>query len=483
MSQYFATFPAGTFELIAKHLKTFRIEELKIAERDDSSVVFVSTLHIERLVELRYFTNVYLVVDNLKTLPKDVAKGGYFRLMLLKNGSPHQLDVSERNKLEANISHDFGLEANTHLSRNDFYLIERSSGKRLLTLRLPRAKFKREKLPAGELHPELAHILCLAAGVKAKHLVADVFAGYGSIPFEAVRGFGCKEVIAVDNQKLPHRHAHNSIKWHEGDARKLDFLSDNCIDRVVTDPPWGIYDSKVDNLTTLYTDFIDEVQRVLKPDGVVVVLSGFDKAEQCFEQAKKMKPIGKWNVLVSGKKAAIYKLQKRLKMDNVGLARGAVRLEPYSPEWSKIYQKETDSLKDKLGGQAKDIQHVGSTAIPNLTAKPIIDIAILVDDLDVAEQWVKPLSELGYWYKGKQSDMPDRRFFAKGAEDNRTVYLHLVNQAEFSRLIKFRDKLSSDPALAVKYSELKQSLAQSHAANREAYSKAKNDFIQNVLNS
>jgi GrpB-like predicted nucleotidyltransferase (UPF0157 family) len=168
-------------------------------------------------------------------------------------------------------------------------------------------------------------------------------------------------------------------------------------------------------------------------------------------------------------------------MSRIGLARGTVKLESHDPEWDKIYQKEETRLGDKLGSEAKDIQHVGSTAIPNLLAKPIIDIAILVDDLDIAEQWVKPLSELGYWYKGKQSDMPDRRFFAKGAESNRTVYLHVVNEAEFNRLIKFRNGLTNDPKLTKKYSELKQSLAKEHASNRELYTKAKAEFIEQVL--
>lgn len=170
-------------------------------------------------------------------------------------------------------------------------------------------------------------------------------------------------------------------------------------------------------------------------------------------------------------------------MGDVGLARGTVRLEPHNPEWDKVYQTEAKSLKDKLGDKVIGIQHVGSTAIPGLPAKPIIDIAVLVDDLEVAEQWVKSLSELGYWYKGKQPDMPDRRFFAKGPENNRTVYLHVVNEAEFTRLISFRDKLTNNADLVKEYTELKQSLAEQYASDREPYTKAKNDFIQRVLNT
>lgn len=309
MSQYFATFPAGTWDIIAKHLKSFRLDEIEIVEHDDSSVVFQSSLTTERLIELRYFTNIYLIVDNQK-LPDSVLKGKHFRLMMLKDGKPQPIDDTERAELEAKIIHNYGLEPNAHLSKNDFYVIERSYGKRLLALRLPKAKFKREKLSYGELRPELAHILCLAVGLKAKYTVVDMFAGYGSLPLEVIRGFGCKQVIAVDSQKMTGRHEHSSIKWHKADARNLNFITDESIDRVVTDPPWGVYDSKIDDLTTLYTDFAKEMVRILKPSGIAVVLSGFNEAEQCFEQTYQLQVIKKWNVLVSGKKATIYKLKK-----------------------------------------------------------------------------------------------------------------------------------------------------------------------------
>lgn len=308
MNQYFATFPPGTYELISKHLKAFAIAELKIIEHDDSSVVFQSSLGTDRLIEIRYFTNIYLEIDNNTAFIKSALKGKYFRLMMLKNGAPHPIDSVERADIEAQIKSDFRLETNTHLSKNDFYVIERQSGRKLFTIRLSRVKFKRETLSAGELRPELAHILCLTAGIKAKFTVLDMFAGYGSIPYEAVRGFGCKSVISVDIKTLPNRHTHSLIKWYEADARNLAFLDDNSIDRVVTDPPWGLYDGSA-SLSSLYTDFVAELRRVLKPDGVVVIICGGEMAGY-FEKLASFKLIGKWNVLVSGKKATIFKLQK-----------------------------------------------------------------------------------------------------------------------------------------------------------------------------
>jgi len=166
------------------------------------------------------------------------------------------------------------------------------------------------------------------------------------------------------------------------------------------------------------------------------------------------------------------------------LARGTVKLEPFNSQWAYAFAKEASAIKDKLGpDNIKDIQHVGSTSISGILSKPIIDIAIPVDNLDIADRWQQSLAELGYWYKGKQSDMPDRRFFAKGPDDDRTVYLHIVTKEEFNRLIKFRDTLRNNKDLANEYSVLKQELAKKYSKDRESYTKAKDEFIQEIINS
>lgn len=308
LKRFFATFPAGCFDIIARQLKTFTLSELKIAAHDDSSVTFQSSLPTEQLIELRYFTNIYLVFDKPEKIPKSSLRGKYYRLMLLRDGSPQPMNQNERTKLETKLKQELRLEPNAHLSKNDFYLIERSSGKKLFTLRLPRAKFKREKLSAGELRPELADLLCITAGVRAKHIVLDMFAGYGSIPYEAVRGFGCKQVIGIDNQKLANRHEHPSIRWYEADARSLDFLEDSSIDRIVTDPPWGIF-NKADNLNDLYREMLKEAYRVMKSNSVMVILSGNRELEKAVQNSN-LKTLKNYPVLVSGKKANILKLQK-----------------------------------------------------------------------------------------------------------------------------------------------------------------------------
>ena len=310
MQSYIATFVAGCQDIILRQLKRMPLDKLKVTNVDESSVTFDSDYPVEKLIELRFFTNIYLAIKDIAN-PKSMLKGKYFRLMMLKDGEPTQITPPDRASLETRIKQDFGLIPNTHLSKNDFYLIERTSGQKLLTLRLSRAKFKREELSSGELRPELAHILLLAAGVRAKDTVLDMFAGYGSIPFEAVRGFGCKQVIAVDNQKLPNRHENPSIKWYKADACNLDFQVDNSVDRIVTDPPWGDYEkSNATELKELYEQFIREVHRVLKQGGVAVILSGSTLLDNIIRHNRSFKVLKVYPILVSGKKAKVFKLQK-----------------------------------------------------------------------------------------------------------------------------------------------------------------------------
>lgn len=171
-------------------------------------------------------------------------------------------------------------------------------------------------------------------------------------------------------------------------------------------------------------------------------------------------------------------------MSNLGLRSGTVKLVQYNSNWPKLYEDEAARLCKVVGISADRIQHVGSTSIPGMPSKPILDIAILVNSLDeTAESLKDNLANLGYWYKGIEPDLPDRRFFAKGPREKRTVYLHIVNNREFESLIKFRDILRNDPTVAEEYAALKQRLATEHKDNRDIYTRSKNDFITRVIQS
>jgi GrpB-like predicted nucleotidyltransferase (UPF0157 family) len=126
------------------------------------------------------------------------------------------------------------------------------------------------------------------------------------------------------------------------------------------------------------------------------------------------------------------------------------------------------------------IEHVGSTAICGLSAKPIIDIAVAVREIAYASKCVTLLEQIGYEYRGEQG-ITGRHFFAKG--DPRTHHLHMVELSSdfWVGHLLFRNYLRQHRETAEEYERLKRDLAQKHKENREAYTEGKVPFIEGVV--
>ncbi|MBL8709115.1 MAG: GrpB family protein [Rhodospirillaceae bacterium] len=162
-----------------------------------------------------------------------------------------------------------------------------------------------------------------------------------------------------------------------------------------------------------------------------------------------------------------------------------IELVAYDPRWPRLFAEEETRLRRALDPKLiLDIQHFGSTAIPDLSAKPIIDILIAVPSLGAArESFVAALDTLGYAF---WADNPkqDRLFFVKGLPPApaRTHHVHVAEpDAEPWRRLPFRDYLRTHPEAADQYETLKRSLAARYREDREAYTAAKEDFVREIL--
>ena len=166
----------------------------------------------------------------------------------------------------------------------------------------------------------------------------------------------------------------------------------------------------------------------------------------------------------------------------LGLKRGIVSLVPHQKEWALEFENESARLKSLLGGTSAAIEHVGSTAVPDLVAKPIIDVAIAVVSWNSISAWPALLAREGYTYFGDRENVGDH-FFAKGPDERRTHHVHVViaGGAKWNEYLKFRDTLRSNPALREEYQQLKRYLAEQNPNDREAYTDAKASFIKKVL--
>jgi GrpB-like predicted nucleotidyltransferase (UPF0157 family)/GNAT superfamily N-acetyltransferase len=161
-----------------------------------------------------------------------------------------------------------------------------------------------------------------------------------------------------------------------------------------------------------------------------------------------------------------------------GVRDGRVELVAYDPAWPALYETERERLEPLLPGFL-EIHHIGSTAVPGLLAKPIIDIVALVDDLDAP---IAALIGSGYQYaRAFNATLSHRRFLCYPTASHRTHHLHLVDdRPELERRLCFRDRLRADPALAAEYVALKRALAARYPEDREAYTEAKAPFIKRV---
>jgi GrpB-like predicted nucleotidyltransferase (UPF0157 family) len=166
----------------------------------------------------------------------------------------------------------------------------------------------------------------------------------------------------------------------------------------------------------------------------------------------------------------------------IGLQRGTVKLAPYSSQWPILFEEEKQLLRQILSELALDIQHIGSTAVPHLSAKPIIDIGVYVSDAQSIALCVPILVQAGYEYFGDRRGNGDH-FFAKGSDACRTHYLHMQvsGNPKWHDDLKFRDYLRTNKIARVEYEKLKQNLASTNSQDRKVYTEAKSDFIQQVI--
>jgi len=163
----------------------------------------------------------------------------------------------------------------------------------------------------------------------------------------------------------------------------------------------------------------------------------------------------------------------------------SIRIVDYDPQWPILYEEEKASILGVIGDLVLDIQHIGSTAVAGLGAKPIIDIMVAIRGLALIEKCIQPLQTIGYEYRGEYG-IPGRHFFRKppGDLEARTHHLHLVEKESdfWERHILFRDFLRVHPEETQRYYELKRELASKFVSDRDAYTDAKTSFIESVVN-
>jgi GrpB-like predicted nucleotidyltransferase (UPF0157 family) len=157
-------------------------------------------------------------------------------------------------------------------------------------------------------------------------------------------------------------------------------------------------------------------------------------------------------------------------------------LVPHDAEWSDAFEREADLIRRALPGASIELHHIGSTAIPGIVAKPVIDMIGVVSTVEVLDVNADRLVAIGYEAMG-EFGIVGRRYFRKDSRDGaRTHQLHAfgTGSPDIQRHIDFRDYLRAFPDVAVAYEELKLALARRSGPDIERYADAKTEFVRDI---
>ncbi|WP_124114147.1 GrpB family protein [Paenibacillus xylanexedens] len=170
----------------------------------------------------------------------------------------------------------------------------------------------------------------------------------------------------------------------------------------------------------------------------------------------------------------------------------SIIIEDYNNEWPKMFFDLKSILEHRLGDLVLRIEHVGSTAVPGLAAKPILDIDVVIDSMDLLPDVIQGLESLGYDHEGNFGVENREAFARKDANVPYSIvkiqkpehHLYVCNKEskELLKHISFRDTLISNPEFVVEYANLKKELAIKYRENRQSYTDGKTEFVNKVLN-
>lgn len=168
-------------------------------------------------------------------------------------------------------------------------------------------------------------------------------------------------------------------------------------------------------------------------------------------------------------------------MKNIGLKKGSVKVIQHQDTWHSNFEKEKILILSLNNKHIRSVEHVGSTSVPNMPAKPIIDINVGIDNFYNASKIVKSLSKIGYEFK-----LEPRRFqwlFVKTHNDKETHYLKVLRYKGkyWNEYLNFKSILSTNQKAFEQYKNLKLKLSDIHQSDRRSYTKNKSTCIKNIL--
>jgi tRNA G10 N-methylase Trm11 len=338
MAVYVSSFVSGLQEPV-KDLILKSIRGTKIIQLFDGLVVYESSVDINRVRQLGFFNNSFVLLKEfdkkmsfeemiklagdssgefLELLKKSLGKkDNYFRIVCSDENEFVSVDKRQLSVLEKIISQGASIRVDIYSPDIEFWFLRRSEGKSFFLLRLTK-NVSNKSLHKGELRPELSFIMNSLSEPNSQDVFLDCFCGYGSVPYSRAKNFPFKAVICSDIDSKCVEFTQNKLKDIKSGGKivvkKADFFehaeNENSVDKIVTDPPWGEF-TKIEDIEEFYFRVLGEFYRVLRKKGIVVFVSSRkDEVENTIKRFGNFKLDKKYDILVNGKKAGIYRLLK-----------------------------------------------------------------------------------------------------------------------------------------------------------------------------
>lgn len=347
MQPYASTFITGLKVPAAQLLKE-QIPEVQILDSYDGFMVYRTSQGPKAIEGLRFFSNSFFLLSKfsnlrtdsmelmieealrLKDLDRRIASvlcgRGPHTFRIITSQENHLVSVDKRilRVMEQRLERIEELKPDRAKPDLEFWFLYRSEGVGFFMLRLTKHPSYSKTLKRGELRPDLCHFLCSLSEPQAEDVFLDPFCGYGAIAMERARTGPYNLIFLSDKSREHIRHCKTAIqelgvKYRESmiakrmDALNMESFEPGFIHKLVTDPPWGLYENLSMDLSAFYDNFLDECIRIVRQNGLIVVLTAQKEVLEASLRSRSdsLKLSVKYDILVSGKKAAVYKLQKQ----------------------------------------------------------------------------------------------------------------------------------------------------------------------------
>ena len=354
MAEFISTFITGFQDVVKADLEK-RFAGIKILNLYDGLVHYKFDGDSHQLEKINYFNNTFFVLKTMKgkglSFPSLVGavcssksyflvNKGSFRVRFQQENQFAKVDKNLTRRVEEFVLRNSKLKLDRLSPTNEIWFCIRREGFAFCGELISKREFTEKNLNQGELRPEIAYLICAYAELPLNAVVADPFCGYGSIPIQLGKRFKCGKIFASDIDKTkiellgkkfnvvpepvegppvdpalrqaqgPHDGAQGQqIDLRQADAFELDHIQDSSIDKIITDPPWGLWES-IPDIEAFYNKMFVSFLRVLKPEGSMTILSARTKELEDAATAQGLTIKKSLHTLVNGKKASVYYLYK-----------------------------------------------------------------------------------------------------------------------------------------------------------------------------